>query len=130
MKLKSILAVAVLMSAFASIDARADCKLEITPSSYIPLGQSFSFGVDIYDFGPLPPFQFTIVFFGTKNGVFDIPATGEAYPGVFGFAKYNLTGYQNPPSGGLTGNYTRFVVIFNQFNQVFCVSNTISVTLQ
>ena len=131
MKLKSILAACVVMSVFASIDAHADCELKIQPSSYIPLGQSFSFYVKIYDFGPPPPFhQFRLVFFGTKNGVADIPPTGEALPGVFDFADYILFGYQNPPSGGLSGNYTRYLVAYNQNGDVFCVSNTIAATLQ
>jgi hypothetical protein len=131
MKLKSTLAVGVLMSALVSIEARADCTLEIQPSSYIPLGQTFSFFVKLYDFGPPTPFHdFTLVFFGTKNGVADIPPTGEAYPGIFHLADYSLNGFQNPPQGGLSGNYTRYLVAFDQNGHVFCVSNTITATLQ
>jgi hypothetical protein len=130
MKFKSTLAAGLLISAFASIEAHADCALAVNPSSYIPLGQTFSFGVDIYDFSPLPPLRFTIVFFGTKNGVVDIPPTGETYPGVFGFGHYNLTGFQNPPSGGLSGNYVRYAVLYDQNGNAWCVTNAIAVTLQ
>jgi hypothetical protein len=130
MKIGPVLAVGLLISVLASRDAHADCQLQINPSSYIPRGQFFSFGVDIQDFGPLPSYGWTIVFFGTKNGVADIPPTGEQYPGTFRVGYHDLTGFQNPPTGGLSGNYTRYVVLYTPNGQVFCVSNTISATLE
>ena len=133
MKLKSILVVSLLTSALASIDAHADavCELTVNPSSFIPRGQAYSYGIDMSDFGPFPPGAFTVVFFGTKNGVADIPPGGETYPRTFPFGGHEeLTGYVNPPSGGLTGSYTRYAVIYDQNRVPYCVTNQISVTLQ
>jgi len=130
-KLGSILAGAVLISAFAAIDARADCTLAVAPSPFISRGQAFGYSLDISDFSPVPAKpQFTIVFFGTKDGVRDIPLQGETFPAPAAFGHYNLTGYQNPPSGGLSGNYTRYVLIYDKDGFPFCISNTVTVTLQ
>jgi hypothetical protein len=131
MKLKSILAVGLLMSAFASVEAHAaDCSLTVNPGSFIPRGWAYSYGIDMSDFGPLPPGPFTVVFYGTKNGVADIPPGGETYPGAFPWGHIDLTGYLNPSSGGLTGNYTRYAVIYDPNHAVYCVTNQIAVTLQ
>jgi hypothetical protein len=130
MKLKLALAVGLLVSAFAAIDAHADCRLTVNPSSYILRGQSFSYGVELWDFSPLDPnAAFTVVFFGAKNGVLDILPPGEAYPGVFYFGSHNLTGYGNPPSGGFSGDYLRYAVIFDRGN-FWCMTNSVEVVLQ
>ena len=132
-KLTSILGAILLMSAFAATDARADgfCALSVNPSPFVPLGHSFSFGVDINGFGPRPPNPaFTIVFFGNKNGVIDIPPEGQPYPRTFGFGYSELTGYENPQSGGFSGVYTRYAVIFDNNGQFYCVTNIVNVTLE
>jgi hypothetical protein len=91
----------------------------------------FTFTVSIWDFGPLPPDpQYRIIFFGAKNGVTDIPPSGEAYPGTYNVGTYVLTGFGNPPSGGFSGNYIRWVLIYDKNNHLFCASNAVNVTLQ
>ncbi|WP_224369063.1 hypothetical protein [Hyalangium versicolor] len=139
MKLKSILAAAVLMSALATSEARADayCSLNVNPGSYIPLGQVFTFTINITlrpEFSPLPaywpPTSFTVVFQGSKNGVADIPPSGEGYPGTFGYGTSVLTGYQNPPSGGLSGTYLRYAQIYDNGGRLYCVTNTVAAVLQ
>ena len=133
MKIKSVLAAGLLMSAFAAIDAHADnlCSLTINPSSYVPLGQAFSYGIEIGAFSPLPPDpRYTVVFFGTKDGVADIPPGGEPYPGVFGLGHSDLTGFVNPPSGGFTGFYLRYAVMYDPAGHVYCTTNLVAVALQ
>ncbi|HYH96400.1 hypothetical protein [Hyalangium sp.] len=140
MKLKSILAAVVLMSALTASDAIADanCSLNVNPSSYITLGQFFSFSINIQppgvDFSPLPPYwpptYFTVVFHGSKNGVADIPPSGEGYPGTVGYGTSVLTGFQNPPSGGISGTYLRYAQLYDNVGRLYCVTNTIAVVLQ
>lgn len=130
MKIKLSLAACILMSVFAAIDARADCSLDVS-SGYIRRGQSFSFQLGIWDFSPLPPNPFyTVVFFGTKNGVVDIPSTGESYPGVYTEGVSDLGGFGNPLSGGVSGTYVRYAVLYDSNGQVFCVTNPIPVILE
>ncbi|HEX3766105.1 MAG TPA: hypothetical protein VHW23_45725 [Kofleriaceae bacterium] len=93
--------------------------------------QFFTYTVSIWDFGPLDPAAaFTIVFFGAKNGVTDIPASGEQYPGTFGYGDNVLTGYQNLPSGAVVGNYIRWALIYDRLGNLSCVTNAVNVTLQ
>lgn len=137
---KSILATVILISVFAASDARADqwCSLTVNPSSYVEVGHTFSYGIDIAGMpwpGPTPPGgnpspPFTVVFYGTKNGVADIPAGGEVYPATFGYGHSDLTGYVNP--GGFSGTYLRYAVVHpaNYPNYVYCVTNTVAVVLQ
>lgn len=130
MKLKLILAACILMSTFASIDAHAACSLDVS-SGFVPRGQSFSFTVAISDFGPFPPNPFySIVFFGTKNGVADIPSTGEPYPGLYTYGNNVLTGFANAMSDVFSGTYVRWAVLYDPNGQVFCVTNPIPVILQ
>jgi hypothetical protein len=130
MKLKLILAACILMSTFASIDAHAACSLDIS-SGYVPRGQAFSFTVAIWDFGPFPPNPFySIVFFGTKNGVADIPSTGWAHPGLYTYGNNVLTGFGNPMSGEASGSYVRWAVLYDPNGQVFCVTNPIPAILE
>jgi len=131
MKLKLVVSTLALTCAFASIEAHAVCNLNVSPSGYIPRGQAFSYTMDIYDFGPPPPNPFyTIKFFGTKNGVPDIPSTGEAYPGVYSFGLFNLTGFANPVAGGFSGFYVRYAVLYDPSGTVWCTSNPIPVILE
>jgi hypothetical protein len=131
MKLKLILSTFILTSAFASIDAQAACNLGVSPSGYIQRGQSFSYLLSISDFGPLPPNPFyTIKFFGSKNGVVDIPSTGEPYPGIYGLGGFELTGFANPLSGGFSGYYVRYAVLYDPYGQAWCTTNPIPVILE
>ncbi len=139
MKLQSILAAAVLMSPLAASTARADgyCSLDVKPWSYITIGQFFSYSINIKGLilpGPYPPdwppTGFTVAFHGSKNGVDDIPPSGEGYPGTFGYGTSELTGYQNPPSGGFGGTYLRYAVIYTNFGHYYCTTNTVAVVLQ
>lgn len=79
--------------------------------------------------GPLP--VFTVVFYGSKNGVVDILPSGELYPGSFVMPPYHwdLTGYQNPPSGGAGGTYVRYALIYYN-DTIICVTNPVTVVLQ
>jgi hypothetical protein len=131
MKRKLTLAACIMLSAFAFTGAaRADCKLDIS-SGFIARGQAFTFTVSIWDFGPFPPNPFyTIVFFGTKNGVQDIPNTGEQYPGHYTYGNNVLTGFENPLSGGLSGTYVRWAVLYDPNGQVFCTTNPIPAILE
>jgi hypothetical protein len=133
MKFKSILMSALLLSGLMAGHASAvTCTLSVS-SNYIPVGQPFTFGVYINPGllpGPLPPPSFrpySVVFYGTKNGVSDIPAGGETYPALFPNYYSTLTGYGNP--GGFSGNYLRYALIYAN-GQLACVTNSVSVTLQ
>jgi hypothetical protein len=132
MKLKSIVISALLLTGLAAGNANAAyCSLSVS-HAYVPLGQDFTYGITIDDSlpGPLPPSwyrPFTVVFYGFKNGVADIPASGETYPAQFPYYNSTLTGYNN--IGGLTGQYIRYAVIL-QNGQVACVTNPVNVTLQ
>jgi hypothetical protein len=131
MKLKMLLVSVVVVAAFAAADARADCSLTVSPSSSIARGEFFSFIVGISDFSPLDPFAaFRIVFYGAKNGVADIPPTGEPYPGTFGYGNNNLTGFQNTPSGAFVGEYIRWAFIYDRNGNLFCVTNAVNVSLK
>jgi hypothetical protein len=70
------------------------------------------------------------VFFGTKNGVADIPSTGEPYPGVYTYGVSTLTGFGNPLSGAASGTYVRYVVLYDPYGQVFCTTNPIPAILE
>lgn len=135
MKLKWVVAAFALVSVLAPFPAHADesgCTLDISPSGFIPLGATFSFNVFIAGgFSPLPPnHTFTIVFFGTKNGVTDIPSSGEPYPGTYDFGSHELTGFGNPSSGVASGFYVRYAVIYNSDGSQWCTTNPIPAILQ
>jgi hypothetical protein len=143
MRLKSMLTAVVLMATLAANEALADdyCSLTVNPSSIIYPGQFFSYTVNINPSppwpSPLPPGgqpspPFRVVFYGLKNGVPDIPQSGETYPGTFWYGTSQLTGYQNPPSGGFAGTYHRYAVIYayNYPGSVYCVTNIVRVSLQ
>jgi hypothetical protein len=131
MKLKFILSTFVLTCAFASINAHAACALDVSPSGYIARGQAFSYLLSISDFGPFPPNPYyTVKFFGTKNGVADIPSTGEPYPGIYGHGGFDLSGFANPLSGGFSGYYVRYAVLYDTNGQVWCTTNPIPVILE
>ncbi len=132
MKFKSIVLSALLLTGLAAGSANAAyCSLNVS-HSYVPVGQDFTYGITIDDSlpGPLPPSWyriFTVVFYGAKNGVADIPASGETYPALFPYYNSTLTGYNN--IGGLTGQYVRYALIY-QGDQLVCVTNAVNVTLQ
>jgi hypothetical protein len=147
MKFRSILVASILLSALVVRDAHADniCSLTISPSSYIEVGQTFSFGIYIRGLvwpGPPPPLgypgpPFTVVFHGSKNGVDDIPPAGEAYPVTFNsVGQWTLTGYGNP--GGLSGTYLRYAKIYaynpydpnNPRGYLYCTTNIVAAVLQ
>ncbi len=98
----------------------------------VPVGQSYSYSVQLSysDFSPLPPPSvrpFTVVFFGTKNGVSDIGPGGETYPvNVPGHYATTLPGYYN--TGAFTGNYLRYARIYRN-GELFCVTNAVEMTL-
>jgi hypothetical protein len=113
----------------------ATCSLSVP--SYIAVGQLFDFTVNLRirnrpfpieyidpDFGPQPPFYG--VFYGTKDGVNDIPS-GYQHPSTFGQGSTALTGYGNP--GGLGGVYTRALVIYDANDTEVCVTNSVTTTL-
>lgn len=133
MKFKSVLISALLLCGLVAGHASANptgCSLSVS-QSYVPVGQTFSYGVNIFELypGPLAPpaYPYTVVFYGTKNGVSDIPPEGETYPAMFDRGNHTLTGYGNP--GGVDGHYLRYALIY-KFDQLFCVTNLVSVTLQ
>jgi hypothetical protein len=133
MKFKSIVMSALLLTGLAAghVQAAPSCSLSAS-HSYVAVGQDFTYGISINDSlpGPLPPPWyriFTVVFYGFKNGVADIPASGETYPALFPYYNSTLTGYNN--IGGLTGQYIRYALIL-QNGQVVCVTNAVNITLQ
>lgn len=140
MKFKSIVSTAILFSAFAAGTASADqwCSLSVNPSPFIQPGQLFSYGINISGQvwpGPFPPLgnpgpPFTVVFHGSKEGVQDIPESGETYPATFGLGYSNLTGYGNP--GNVGGVYERYAKIYSNHpypGHLYCVTNSIYVVL-
>lgn len=133
MKFKSVLMSAALLGGLMAGQAIANptgCSLSVS-QSYVPVGQMFTYGVGIYELypGPQPPpsYPYSVVFYGTKNGVNDIPPEGETYPAMFDRGNNTLTGYGNP--GGYSGYYLRYALIY-KFDQLFCVTNLVSVTLE
>ena len=139
MKCKSIVVAGMFLFAFsfAASNAKADnlCSLSVS-NSYPLVGQSFSYGVDItvisYNgprVGPwYVPAPFTVVFHGSKNGVDDIPPGGETYPATFNAGHSDLTGYYNP--GGYSGTYLRYALIYDEYGNLYCTTNTVAVVLQ
>ena len=143
MKLNSILAAGLLLSGLVAGSASANtCTLSVS-SSYVPIDAPFSYSISIvrtwtpwerYETWPpiepigTPPFN--VVFYGTKNGVADIPASGEEYPYTLGLGYSTLTGYANVASGGFSGSYQRYADIYDTFGNYYCTTNTISVVLQ
>ena len=129
MKLRSMLVATALLGSLAVGQASASyrCGLQANPS-YVPVGTTFSYSVVLKfaDFSPLPPPSvkpFTVVFFGTGIG-----SAGETYPqNIPGNYVTVLPGYGNP--GGISGNYTRFVKIYEN-GQFLCQTAPIIVTLQ
>jgi hypothetical protein len=141
MKLKSVFALGLIATAFFGTSAYANgngnCWLSVS-QSYVPLGQSFNFDITLGNQilpGPLPPNRpaslppFTIVFYGTKDGVEDIPQ-GFQHPSMAGFGQSSLTGYGNPPSGGFGGTYLRFAVVYNSDGEIHCTTNTVATVLE
>jgi hypothetical protein len=147
MKLQLGLIAAAVIAMSASSDTRAiginpepgeaSCTLDIS-ASYIPFGQNFTFGVGIYfdggepgvpTFGYRPRPPFTITFYGTKDGVDDIP-TGFQHPGTFPYGYNTLGGYGNPVNGGFSGTYVRYAVIADRLGRAFCVTDSVTTTLQ
>ena len=146
MKLTSILLAAILMSALVAHDAHADetCSLSINPASYVEVNHTFSFGIynrGLVWPGPWPPLgnpgpPFTVVFHGSKDGVEDIPASGEEYPASFTtVGQWTLSGYSNP--GGISGTYLRYAQIYahnpydaNPRSYLYCTTNVVAVVLQ
>jgi hypothetical protein len=108
------------------------CILSVS-SNDLPVGQPFTFGVYITPgilHGPLPPPSFrpySAVFYGTKNGVSDIPPGGETYPALFPNNYSTLTGYGNP--GWCNCDYLHYPLIYAN-GQLVCVTNSVNVTLQ
>ena len=142
MKFKSISAKLALLALFAAGTASADqwCSLSVSPSQFIQPGQSFSYGIDISGQvwpGPRPPNghprpPFTVVFYGQKDGIDDIPPSGETYPATFGYGHSDLTGYGNPGTPGIGGVYERYAVVYTDTpvaGHRYCVTNSIYVVL-
>jgi hypothetical protein len=143
MKLKSLLIAALALAGLAAGQASAQDSEKNSPNypncslaashSYVPVGQSYNYSIRVsfVDFGPLPgpTFRpFTVVFYGTKNGVSDIGPEGETYPSnIPGNYTAILPGYYN--TGAFAGNYMRYALIYKN-GQLFCVTNAIGITLQ
>ncbi len=136
MKMKSLAISALLLTGLIAshqVSATPYCTLSAS-QSYVPFGQPFTYGISINDQlpGPLPPpwyRVFRVVFYGYKNGVADIPASGETYPGLFPYYNSTLTGFANV--GPFTGNYIRFALIYQgDSTQPYCSTNAVNVTLQ
>ncbi|MEO8673449.1 MAG: hypothetical protein ABI411_19205 [Tahibacter sp.] len=133
MKFKSVLMSVALLSALIGGHASAYpyfCSLSVS-DSYVPVSQPFTYGVYIWEIypGPQPPpsYPYSVVFYGAKNGVNDIPPEGETYPAMFDRGNHTLTGYGNP--GGYSGNYLRYALIY-KFDELVCVTNLVNVTLE
>jgi hypothetical protein len=138
MKLKSILSSALLLLAFAANSASAlPCTLSAS-TSYVPLNAPFSYTIGISQIFTGPWYErelvgegpFNVVFYGTKNGVADIPPSGENYPYTLGYGYSTLTGYANVASGGFSGSYQRYADIYDSTGAYYCTTNTISIVLQ
>jgi hypothetical protein len=123
--------------AFAAGSAQAEvwCSLSVS-NSYVPIGTSYSYDVNVTQAvypGPWPPggnymAPFSFVFYGSKNGVADIPPSGEVYPGPYPYGHTYLTGYYNP--GGYEGTYLRYAVILDKNGGYYCTTNTVAVVLE
>lgn len=137
---KLILAVGILISSFASKDARADPNCYLTVSTNeVQLGDYYYYGLYIATPPPQPPGPgwiappptFFVTFHGTKNGIPDIDPGGETLQGTLPAGDYWLTGYQNPTSGVASGTYSRYAdIVYNNNNStLYCRTNTVWITL-
>jgi hypothetical protein len=144
MKIKTLLIAGLMMSAFPGSNAYADdCFLSIPSSTWIvlpyipiPRGQNFVFEVTApyqLRFGPFPPdpsyVPFTVVFYGTKDGVNDLP-NGWQYPySVNSHDTTTLGGFGNPSDGSRVGFYTRYAKIYDKDGNLYCVTNQVNARL-
>lgn len=147
MKFKSLvmLTAAMLFLTLSAGNAKADfaCQLYVERTPWwndgqpVSVGEDFGYGINIgQHIFPGPPApnpdynHFTIVFYGSKNGVPDIDpqGQGEPYPGVFARGFHVLDGYYNP--GGAAGTYERYAVVRWPNGGTYCTTNSVTVVLQ
>jgi hypothetical protein len=138
MKIKVMVLSSLLFAGFATANAQADefCSLSVNPQVIYP-GQAFTFNVNarsgrIFP-GPLDPGltgPFTVVFYGTKNGVTDIPAGGWVYtPKKAPFGTTTLDGFANTVGGEYAGTYTRYAALVTANGTTYCVTNEVAAIL-
>jgi hypothetical protein len=137
MKIASKLLAGFLFAGFSAINAYADqfCSLSVS-SSVIQPGRFFSFTVNaqpgrIFP-GPLDPGlgTYRVIFYGTKDGIADIPASGWEYPGKTAtYGSTVLSGFQNPGTEEIAGTYTRYAALVTALGTTYCVTNATTTTL-
>jgi hypothetical protein len=144
MKLKSIAKVAALVasgwfSSAAHAQPEAYCWLGLNLGygvTEVPVGGTFSFStvfVRLIDFSPPPPPdfpRFRVVFYGTRDGVNDLP-NGFEHPGLVASGWQTLTGYGNP--GGISGEYRRYALVYDVLSGAttpMCRTNEVAARLQ
>lgn len=138
MKLKSILATAIaVVSVFGADKASAAyaCSLSVNPSSVILPGHFFTYSIDVVQMPEVGPFipagppPFIVMFHGSKDGIQDIPDSGEIYPATIGVGNSILSGYYNP--GDLQGYYERHATLYSStFPYSWsCQTNSVNVVL-
>ncbi len=138
MKIKLMVLSSLLSAGFAIGNAQADqfCSLSVNPQVVYP-GQAFTFDINVRSGrlfpGPLDPGlggPFTVVFYGTKNGVVDIPAGGWVYtPKKAPYGTTTLDGFANTADGQYVGTYTRYAALVTAYGTTYCVTNEVAAVL-
>lgn len=103
----------------------------VLPYYIVPSGQNFS--MDVHIAKRLLPFTpdediflpLTVVFYGTRNGVNDLPQ-GWQYPTlVNNYGTAQLGGFANPSSGVYSGYYTRMAYVYDREGRLYCQTDPV-----
>ena len=137
MKTTSKLLAGLLFAGFSAFTAHADefCPLSFS-SPVVQPNRAFTLTVNVQPGrlfpGPLDPGlgTYRVVFYGTKDGVADIPAGGWEYPAkTVTYVSTVLTGFLNPGTEEVAGTYTRYAALVTALGTTYCVTNTAGTTL-
>jgi hypothetical protein len=137
MKTTSKLLAGLLFAGFSAVNAYADqfCSLSFS-SSVVQPNRPFSFTVNVQPGqlfpGPLDPGlgTYRVIFYGTKDGVVDIPAGGWEYPlKTVTYGNTVLGGFRNTGSEDIAGTYTRYAALVTALGTTYCVTNEATTTL-
>jgi hypothetical protein len=72
----------------------------------------------------------SLFWFGDKNGVTDLPASGQQYSSTIGLGQFNLGPYVNDASGAKVGEYRRYALVYDRNGRLYCSTNLVTATLK
>ncbi len=137
MKTTSKLLAGLLFAGFSAVTAHADefCSLSFS-SPVVQPNSAFTITVNVRSGqifpSPLDPGlgTYRVIFYGTKDGVADIPAGGWEYPvKTVAYGSTVLTGFLNTGTEEIAGTYTRYAALVTALGTTYCVTNTAGTTL-